>query len=98
MIDAGGYIKRHDLSAYQARIFDVPPTPYRDHHVYAAPGLTAGPTLCDALSKLETRLVSTGHPDTQTYLAYAVLDKLMRHALRRWVMPTSSEPPLAPHT
>ena len=71
MIDAGGYIKRHDLSAYKARIFDVPPTPYRDHHVYAAPGLTAGPTLCDALSKLETRLVSTGHPDTQTYLAYA---------------------------
>ena len=65
MIDAGGYIKRHDLSAYQARIFDVPPTPYRDHHVYAAPGLTAGPTLCDACqsSKLGSHRLRSGHSD-----------------------------------
>ena len=50
----GVRISAADLSSYQARVTPVDPHPYRDALVYAAPGLSAGPTLRDALDRLSS--------------------------------------------
>ena len=45
--------------------------PYRGSRVWAAPGLTAGPTLIDVLSRLATSLDPGAAPGGETYAAYA---------------------------
>jgi gamma-glutamyltranspeptidase / glutathione hydrolase len=67
----GGSLSLEDLRSYGARI--VPPLEvrYRDAELALAPGLTAGPTIAQALRKLsDVRLAKSG-PDTETFLAFA---------------------------
>ncbi|MEM7406833.1 MAG: gamma-glutamyltransferase [Pseudomonadota bacterium] len=66
----GGLVGAADLRDYQAQVKDVTPVDYRGHQIHAAPGLTAGPTLLDALRRLSAH--TPGHvPDPDMYLGYA---------------------------
>ena len=74
----GVRMNRSDLANYTARVVPVAPSRYRDAHIYAAPGLSAGPTLRDALGRLEARWSpqdSSGSPASSpgpaAYEAYA---------------------------
>jgi gamma-glutamyltranspeptidase / glutathione hydrolase len=67
----GGSLALEDLQAYQARIVAPLELRYRDAQIAMAPGLTAGPTLKQALEKLASvRLPKTG-PDAEAFIAYA---------------------------
>jgi gamma-glutamyltranspeptidase/glutathione hydrolase len=50
--DKGGCLSIDDLAAYRARILDAPTIPYRGGRVFAAPGMTGGPTFAHALRLL----------------------------------------------
>ena len=67
----GGRVRADDLRNYSARISPVQPSDYRGHEIFAAPGLTAGPTLLDTLDRLQKRWSPGEMPDQQTYSAYA---------------------------
>ena len=67
----GGKISADDLSRYGASINDVAPGAHHTHTIYAAPGLTAGPTLLDTLARLRDRWPGADAPDAATYKAYA---------------------------
>ena len=68
----GGSLSEEDLASYQAEWVDPLPIPYRGGHVYAAPGLTGGPTFAQAMRLLEERFRPTGRgPDAQAYRALA---------------------------
>jgi gamma-glutamyltranspeptidase / glutathione hydrolase len=68
----GGCLSEADLRAYRAGIAPSLAIPYRGGTVYAAPGLTAGPTLQQCLETLTSSLVARdGGPDAGNYLAYA---------------------------
>ncbi len=68
----GGTLSVEDLRAYQARVIEAPAAAYRDAKVFAPPGLTAGPTLRDALARLESRLTPQGTtPDAEAVIAQA---------------------------
>jgi gamma-glutamyltranspeptidase/glutathione hydrolase len=70
----GVRITPQDLATYEAKVTPVQPTPYRDASVFAAPGLSAGPTLLDALERLSQRWSAGdggGAPDAGAYTAYA---------------------------
>ncbi len=74
-----------DLAGYAARISEVTPHPYRRAKVWAASGLSAGPTLIDALNRLRSRWEGphTGVPGVDAYSAYAsALREAYEHRLR----------------
>ena len=71
MAALGGRLSAADLAGYEVQIEEVAPVPYRDARVWAAPGLTAGPTLLDVLSRLATSLDPGEAPDGEAYAAYA---------------------------
>src|SRR5206468_7410807 len=48
----GGSLSLEDLAAYRARMVDALEIPYRGGRVFAAPGMTGGPTLAFSLNKL----------------------------------------------
>lgn len=69
--EAGGKLGREDLERYQARVVSALETRYRNARVFAAPKLTAGPSLNRALEILERKLEPGGAPDATAYSAYA---------------------------
>ena len=62
--DKGGCLSQDDLGAYRAQIVDALAVPYRGGRIFAAPGMTGGPTLARALRVLS----ETPKP---SYVAYA---------------------------
>ena len=71
MAQLGGRLSAADLAAYEAQVEEVPAAPYRDARVWAAPGLTAGPTLLDVLNRLADSLEPGDAPGGAAYAAYA---------------------------
>jgi gamma-glutamyltranspeptidase/glutathione hydrolase len=67
----GGDITHEDLRNYRARIVKPIDTTYRNVQLSVAPGLTAGPTMRLALSKLEGVKLRGGGPHADAFLAYA---------------------------
>jgi gamma-glutamyltranspeptidase/glutathione hydrolase len=67
----GSRISGHDLAGYEARIVAPSALRYRGAMVYAPSGLTAGPTLHDALGRLEPGAFATATPNADSYVAYA---------------------------
>ena len=67
----GGRLSAADLAAYEATAEEVRPVLYRSARVWAAPGLTAGPTLIDVLNHLAASLDPGAVPDGETYCVYA---------------------------
>ena len=69
----GGWLRADDLAAYRARVVEPLAARYRDATVYAAPALTGGPSLLEALATLSDRLPARpgAAPDAAAYLAYA---------------------------
>ena len=70
---AGSSISATDLAEYRARVLEPLTIDYRGMRLFAAPGLTGGPTYAHALSALDAKLpgAAFGYPDAQAYLAYA---------------------------
>jgi gamma-glutamyltranspeptidase / glutathione hydrolase len=79
----GGCLGEADLAAYQAEWNEPLAVPYRGGHLYAAPGLTGGPTFAQALRALETGLQPDGRgPGATAYQAMArALDAAFRTRL-----------------
>jgi gamma-glutamyltranspeptidase/glutathione hydrolase len=81
----GGCVSESDLMQYRAEWVDPLVIPYHGGAIYAAPGLTGGPTLAEALQYLETamRTHSAGRTlDAGTYQAIAkALDAAFRTRL-----------------
>jgi gamma-glutamyltranspeptidase/glutathione hydrolase len=68
----GGCLSEADLAAYQAEWREPLVIPYRGGRVFAAPGLTGGPTLAAALAQLSTEYTPTaGGPGPAGYRAMA---------------------------
>jgi gamma-glutamyltranspeptidase/glutathione hydrolase len=76
----GGCLHADDLADYRAEFVEPLNIPYRGGHVYAAPGLTGGPSLAQALRQLEsTWQPRPGGPDAAAYVAMAqALDAAFR--------------------
>ncbi len=68
--EGGGCITGEDLQSYTARIIPAETGSYRGSTVHAAPGLTAGPSLLNALGRLESFTPAVA-PDPEAYVAYA---------------------------
>jgi gamma-glutamyltranspeptidase/glutathione hydrolase len=66
----GGKLALADLESYQASLAPASTARYRDATVHVAPGLTAGPTLHQALAALATRLSPDTSPDDAAFGAY----------------------------
>lgn len=79
----GGCLAEADLAAYQAEWVEPLVIPYRGHRLVAAPGLTGGPTLAQALRLLEQGLQPAADgPGPQAYRAMArALDTAFRTRL-----------------
>ncbi|HEX2547354.1 MAG TPA: gamma-glutamyltransferase [Ramlibacter sp.] len=79
----GGCLSEQDLAAYHAEWAEPLSIPYRGGQVYAAPGLTGGPTFAQALQALERELGDrAGLPDAHAYRAMArALDAAFRARL-----------------
>jgi gamma-glutamyltranspeptidase/glutathione hydrolase len=69
--EVGGKLSREDLERYQARVVPALESRYREARVFAAPELTAGPSLKRALEILQKKLKPGGAPDAAAYWAYA---------------------------
>lgn len=68
----GSKLSAQDLANYQPVISVADQSGYRNATVYTAPGLTAGPTLQDALQRIERSNWQPGtEDDADTYLCYA---------------------------
>jgi gamma-glutamyltranspeptidase/glutathione hydrolase len=76
----GGCLSERDLATYRPEIVDALAIPYRGATLYAAPGLTGGPTLGRALASLAATLEpARGAPGARSYVAYArALDAAFR--------------------
>lgn len=83
--DKGGCLSEADLASYRPEIVDPMVIPYRGGRMYAAPGLTGGPTLGRALQSLSEMLEpepGMGAPGPRSYVAYArALDAAFRSRL-----------------
>jgi gamma-glutamyltranspeptidase/glutathione hydrolase len=77
MAAVGGIIGADDLQRYHARLVAPLEVDYRGVRVALAGGLTAGPTLADALRALGEVTFQTGGPDADAFIAYA---KVLRDA------------------
>ena len=74
--EKGGCLSLEDLASYRAHLVDALEVPYRGGRVFAAPGMTGGPTLAFALKKL-------GEKAKPSYLDYArALDAAWRERLQ----------------
>ncbi len=71
MAALGGRLSAADLTGYQAQIELVLSDFYRGSRVWAAPGLTAGPTLINVLNGLSLSFDPGEVPDGEAYCAYA---------------------------
>ncbi|MGI9332335.1 MAG: gamma-glutamyltransferase family protein [Gammaproteobacteria bacterium] len=60
-----------DLAGYEARLVSLEPTRYRGANVYAAPYLSAGPSLARALELMAADWSPGAAPDAGAYSAYA---------------------------
>lgn len=68
----GGCLSEADLAGYQAEWREPLVIPYRGGRVFAAPGLTGGPTLAAALAQLSTEYTpATGGPGPASYRGMA---------------------------
>lgn len=90
----GGSLSHADLQAYRAEFQPALSFGYRDAMMHVVPGLTAGPTLQQAMGVMASRdLPATPTPDT--YVAFADgLDQAYAHRLSQ--MGDSGESPTAP--
>jgi gamma-glutamyltranspeptidase/glutathione hydrolase len=81
----GGCLSFEDLARYQAEWVEPLQVPFRGGRVFAAPGLTGGPTFAQALSALEQELAGrtlAKTPDTEVYRGIArALDAAFRNRL-----------------
>jgi gamma-glutamyltranspeptidase / glutathione hydrolase len=79
----GGCLSEADLAGYEARWAEPLAIDYRGGHIYAAPGLTGGPTFAQAVRSLDQEFQpSGGAPDAQSYRAIArALDAAFRARL-----------------
>ncbi|MFP6808442.1 MAG: gamma-glutamyltransferase [Pseudomonadales bacterium] len=68
---AGSKISARDLAEYEAQIVEPLTSRYRDADIHVAGGLTAGPSLVQALKELEAKLAPTDNPNSDTYKAFA---------------------------
>jgi gamma-glutamyltranspeptidase / glutathione hydrolase len=68
----GGYLTAEDLATYAPLWSDPLAIPFRDATVYAVPGLTAGPTLADALARWQTAYEAPEAATPKAYLARAL--------------------------
>jgi gamma-glutamyltranspeptidase / glutathione hydrolase len=74
--DKGGSLSLEDLASYRAHIGEPLEVPYHGGRVFAAPGMTGGPALADALQMLS----ETPRP---SYVEYArALETAWRHRLK----------------
>ncbi|MBT6510158.1 MAG: gamma-glutamyltransferase, partial [Rhodospirillaceae bacterium] len=72
MAEVGAKVDAADLAAYEARITEAHSGSYRGATVHVAPELNAGPTLLDALGRLEGAWSAKGRaPGRSAYEAYA---------------------------
>jgi gamma-glutamyltranspeptidase/glutathione hydrolase len=69
--EMGGDLTLEDLRGYRARVVQPLETTYRNAQISLAPGLTAGPTIRRALSRLEEVKLRPGGPHADAFLAYA---------------------------
>ena len=67
----GSSLSADDLSGYQPLFATADHHQYRNATVFAAPGMSAGPTLRDTLTRLESRWQAGATPDATAYSAYA---------------------------
>jgi len=67
---AGSPLRKADLAAFRPVLREPAIGTYRGARVHTAPGMSAGPTLLDALSRLERANLGKV-PDAAAYLAYA---------------------------
>jgi gamma-glutamyltranspeptidase/glutathione hydrolase len=68
----GGCLSEADMAAYEAEWAAPLDVPYRGGHLYAAPGLTGGPTFAQALQLLAQQFEpGVRGPDAQAYRAVA---------------------------
>jgi len=63
----GGKLALSDLRSYETQTSDVAPKAYRQSTLFAAPELTAGPTLAHALELLESQMPGGATLDAQAY-------------------------------
>ena len=80
----GGCLSEEDLASYRAEIVDPLVIPYRGGRMFAAPGLTGGPTFARALETLSAMLEPAARaPGAGSYVAYArALDAAFRDRLQ----------------
>ena len=69
--DKGGSLSVEDLRNYQAFFTDPLTVNYRNAKLHMLPGLTAGPTLHEALLVMEQCTMRGNNPGTDAYLSYA---------------------------
>ncbi|WP_045392564.1 gamma-glutamyltransferase [Falsirhodobacter sp. alg1] len=69
--DKGGFLTADDLAGYQAEWSDPLIIPYRQGHIFAVPGLTAGPTLADAVSQWQSEYPASEAETPSAYVARA---------------------------
>ncbi|MDX1527187.1 MAG: gamma-glutamyltransferase [Gammaproteobacteria bacterium] len=69
--EAGGRLASADLEHYRPQVLPALTRRYRGARVFAAPELTAGPSLHRALEILESEWQPKGSPDAAAYAAYA---------------------------
>lgn len=79
---AGGKVGSEDLARFEARVVPVLVRGYRGARVFAAPELTAGPSLHRGLELLESQLEPGRGPDAAAYSSYVeCLDQAYRERL-----------------
>src|SRR6185369_10968165 len=93
--DKGGCLGVDDLAAYRATCVDALAVPYRSGTVFAAPGMTGGPTLARCLDLVaKTVTAQAAVPGPASYLAYArALDVAYKE---RFATMGDNESPAAP--
>ena len=68
----GSRISMQDLTSYAATTHEAMSMTYAGATVYAAPGLTAGPTMFDTLSRIDGKIAfEDGSPSAESYAHYA---------------------------
>ena len=67
----GGVLAAEDLRRYQARVVEPVTTEYRDARLALAPGLTAGPSMREALAGLAKERFRANGPHADAFVAYA---------------------------
>ncbi|EBA08644.1 gamma-glutamyltransferase [Sagittula stellata] len=69
--DKGGFLSMQDMRDYAPVWSDPLAIPFRDATIHAVPGLTAGPTLADALYRWQSGYVSTDAATPAAFVARA---------------------------